>query len=123
MVSLEGIWGLRERRDGEKAVKGGRGWRISSFLASGILPVTTLFLPPQAKLNISVRALETSALDLQVANGRGKVGKMAALRSLFCSVPLEGEGGGEGRVRSLRTSFCGLWVLEHAPPPLSQCVV
>lgn len=74
VVGLEGVWGRRERRGEERAVKGGRGWPHSPFPASKSLPVITL-IPPQAKLNLSVRALASSAPNLQVANGSGRPGQ------------------------------------------------
>lgn len=87
-------------------MKGGRGLLWSPLPASESLPLTILIPPPQAKLNLSVRALESSAPDLQVANGSGRMGqnrwaleedRAAALRFLLCLVPLEGEGeGGKG---------------------------
>lgn len=55
-------------------MKGGRGLPWSPLPASESLPLTILIPPPQAKLNLSVRALESSAPDLQVANGRGRMG-------------------------------------------------
>lgn len=79
------------------------------FLASEFLPVTALILPPQAKLNLSVRALESLVPKLQVANGSvcgvgggGQTQKRWAVagkqNGCFeisnCPVLLEGEGAG-----------------------------
>lgn len=55
-------------------MKVGRGQPRSPLPASESLPLTILIPPPQAKLNLSVRALESSAPDLQVANGSGRMG-------------------------------------------------
>lgn len=55
-------------------MKGGRGQLRSPLPASESLALTILIPPPQAKLNLSVRALESSAPDLQVANGSGRMG-------------------------------------------------
>lgn len=56
-------------------MKGGTGCPHSLFPASESFLITTLIPPPQAKLSLSVRALESSAPELQVADGSGGMGQ------------------------------------------------
>lgn len=89
------------------------------------LPLTSRIFPPQAKLNLSVRALESSAPNLQVAAKMGRLGwsrwasEGGSTNSWLGTVVLScstGEGVGVemgrkwrlGDGKSLRTSIFGL---------------
>lgn len=100
-------------------------------------PLTTPIYPPQAKLNVTVRVLASSAPKLQVASGDGRVGaaggqpRAGGRRGpaglgphLLCPVPPE-VGGWSGKnsgwvARFLRTTVVDLCVLMAR---LSICVL